>query len=86
MLKYVALSAILLLPACDKTAHYGAGFIIGSAVTDVTGSRPLGCAAAVVAGAAKEYVDFVPDPFDFAATVAGGCLDHQSLLGPHEKE
>lgn len=70
----LAILALLLLPACDKAAHYGAGFIIGGAVTEATDSRALGCAAAIIVGAAKEAVDVVPDPVDFAATVAGGCL------------
>lgn len=73
-MKYVALLALVLLPACDKALHFGVGYGISTVVTDMTGSRPLGCAAAIVAGAAKEAIDFIPDPIDFAATAAGGCM------------
>lgn len=73
-MKYLALLALVLLPSCDKALHFGVGYGISSVVTDMTGSRPLGCAAAVLAGAAKEAIDFIPDPFDFAATAAGGCM------------
>lgn len=85
-MRIVLLLALLTLPACDKALHAGVGAGISLAVTDMTGSRELGCAAATVAGIGKEMIDPIPDPFDIAATIAGGCLDHQSLLGPHKKE
>lgn len=65
--------ALLLLPACDKAAHLGAGFIISGGVTDATDSRALGCVASIIAGVAKEAFG-VFDPMDIIATVAGGCL------------
>lgn len=70
----LAILALLLLPTCDKVAHLGAGFIIGGAVTEATESRPLGCLASIIVGAAKEAIGGVPDPLDFVATAAGGCL------------
>lgn len=73
-MKYAALLLLLLLPACDKAAHYGAGFTIGTVVTEATDSRVLGCVASIIIGAAKESIDLIPDPIDFAATVAGGCM------------
>lgn len=73
-MRSAALAALLLLPACDKVFHFGAGFAVSGFVTEVTQSRPMGCAAAVVVGLAKEAVDFIPDPFDLAATIAGGCI------------
>lgn len=69
----LAILALLLLPACDKAAHLGAGFIIGGAVTEATDSRALGCAASIIAGVAREAFG-VFDPLDIIATVAGGCL------------
>jgi len=79
MFKFISLMLLLLLPACDKALHYSAGLAISTVVTDATKSRELGCVAAVVAGAAKEAIDFIPDPLDFAATVAGGCINHKHL-------
>lgn len=72
-MRSAALLSLLLLAGCDKAIHFGAGFAISGVVTDITGSRPMGCVAAVVAGIAKEAIDFIPDPFDLAATIAGGC-------------
>lgn len=63
------------LASCDKVLHLGAGFAISTAVEEVTGSKELGCASAIMAGAAKEMIDFIPDPFDLFATVAGGCVE-----------
>lgn len=80
-MKYVVLAVVLLLPACDKAMHFGAGYGISVVVADVTGSKPLGCVAAIVAGAAKEAIDIIPDPIDFVATAAGGCtVPHPSEL------
>jgi hypothetical protein len=72
-LRLLPLAAILALPACDKALHFGAGAGIAAVVYDATGSKGLGCAAATVAGIGKEMIDPIPDPFDIAATVAGGC-------------
>lgn len=69
----LALLALLLLPACDKAAHYGAGFIISGGVTEATDSRALGCVASIIVGAAREAFG-VFDPLDIIATVTGGCL------------
>lgn len=72
-MKYAVLVLLLLLPACDKAAHLGAGFIISGGTTEVTGDRSMGCAASIVAGVAKEAFG-VFDPLDIIATVVGGCL------------
>jgi len=78
-MKYILLSALLLLPACDKAFHAGFGGMISLSVTEVTGSKGLGCAASVVAGIAKEMIDPIPDPFDIAATAIGGCTVRKVL-------
>jgi hypothetical protein len=70
----VILLTLLILPSCDKSLHAGVGAGISLAVTDITGSRELGCAAATIAGVGKEMIDPIPDPFDIAATIAGGCV------------
>jgi hypothetical protein len=85
-MKYIILASLIFLAGCDKALHFGAGLAISTVVTDVTKSPELGCASAVVAGLAKEAIDFIPDPFDFAATAAGGCIDYQKVLGPTKKE
>jgi hypothetical protein len=69
----LAILGLLVLPACDKALHAGAGAGIAAVVYDVTGSKGAGCVMATVAGIAKEVIDPIPDPFDIAATVAGGC-------------
>jgi hypothetical protein len=56
---------------------------ISTVVTDITKSPELGCASAVVAGLAKEAIDFIPDPFDFVATAAGGCIDYTGITSPY---
>jgi hypothetical protein len=77
-MRSLTILALLVLPACDKALHFGAGTVISGAVYEATGSRQLGCAAATVAGVAKEVIDPIPDPFDIAATVAGGCGPHMT--------
>lgn len=66
--------SLLFTVSCDKALHLGAGFAISETVTEVTNAPELGCVSAVVAGAIKEMVDFIPDPIDFVATVIGGCI------------
>jgi hypothetical protein len=73
-MKYVVLISALALTGCDKALHFAVGAGISAAVTDMTQSPALGCVAATVAGIAKEAIDFIPDPLDLAATVAGGCV------------
>jgi hypothetical protein len=82
-MKYLILASLIFLVGCDKALHYGVGLGISTAVTSATKSPELGCAAAVVAGLAKEAVDFVPDPFDFVATAAGGCIDYTGITSPY---
>jgi hypothetical protein len=74
MLKHAVLAIVLLaLPSCDKALHFGVGAGIAAVTYDITGSKEAGCVMATVAGVAKEMIDPIPDPFDIAATVAGGC-------------
>lgn len=80
-MRWIALAALLLLPACDKAMHGAVGFGISSFVAEATGIRELGCAASAVAGVAKEMIDPIPDPFDIAATIAGGCAATEAVRG-----
>ena len=50
MIKYLLLSSLLLVASCDKGLHSGAGLGISTVVAGETGSKELGCLAAVVAG------------------------------------
>ena len=72
--------SLITLAGCDKALHFGAGSAISATVYEATGSRQLGCAAATVAGVAKEVIDPIPDPFDIAATIAGGCGPHMRTV------
>lgn len=65
--------SLFFIASCDKALHLGAGFAISQTVTEITDVPELGCVSAVIAGAIKEVVDFIPDPIDFVATVIGGC-------------
>ena len=62
----------------DKAMHLAAGAATSVVVFCATGNPWLGFAAAVVAGAAKEYWDSkghgCVELMDFVATTAGGLL------------
>ena len=64
--------------AKDKIYHAAAGAIVSAVVFCVSGNPWLGFAAAIVAGAAKEYWDSLGhgtvDVWDFVATMAGGVV------------
>lgn len=72
-MKRFSVLLLLVLPACDKALHAGAGAAISLSVYEATGNRELSCLASAVVGVAKEAIDPIPDPFDIAATIAGGC-------------
>lgn len=59
----------------DKIRHFGAGAVAGYAGEELTGSRALGCAAALGIGILKEHVDRNRggrfDKDDLLSTVAG---------------
>jgi len=62
--------------APDKFNHYVVGAGVSRAVTEVTGNQWAGCAAAIVAGVAKEVYDsrtHAPERMDAYATAGGGC-------------
>ena len=63
--------------AKDKLYHATAGAIVSAVVFCVTGNPWFGLAAAVIAGAAKEFWDSLGhgtvDVWDLVATAAGGA-------------
>lgn len=75
----IFLFLLLFMAACtqsDKANHYLVGAGVSRAVSEATGNPWAGCAAAILAGIAKEAIDsrtHAPDTYDAVATGLGGC-------------